>query len=90
MPCGRIRRCARSCRRTERERLGRVVYQGIVCASLLLRRPLAEYYITNITEAVGPLHRGHRDDRPGGPAANSAGNALVYLPRYLAQDDPFW
>src|SRR5947199_3430066 len=32
----------------ERQRLRGIRYQGIVCASLLLKQPLAGYYVTNI------------------------------------------
>ena len=73
----------------ERERLARVVYQGIVCPSLLLCRPLADFYVTNITEAWVPftavIEMTALVDR-----ARFGGNSLVYLPRYLPQDDPFW
>jgi protoporphyrinogen oxidase len=73
----------------ERERLARVVYQGIVCPSLLLRRPLADFYVTNITDPWVPftavIEMTALVDR-----AQFGGNSLVYLPRYLPQDDPFW
>ncbi len=72
----------------ERERLGRVVYQGVLCASMLTRQPLATYYVTNITDVVpftGVIEMTTLVDR-----ARFGGNSLVYLPRYLAQDDPFW
>jgi protoporphyrinogen oxidase len=74
---------------SERERLGRVVYQGVVCASLILKRPLSGYYITNITDQwvpfTGVIETTSLVDRD-----RFGGNALVYLPRYLAQGDPFW
>ncbi len=68
--------------------LARVRYQGIVCASLVLRRPLEGYYLTYIADEVpfttviemssfvDPRHFG--------------GHTLVYLPKYLAPDDPFF
>ena len=66
-----------------------MVYQGIVCASLLTKRPLAGYYVTNITDAWVPftavIEMTALVDR-----ARFGGNSLVYLPRYLAQDDPEW
>jgi protoporphyrinogen oxidase len=73
---------------TARERglLDGVRYQGIVCASVLLDRPLAGYYLTYIT-----------DDTPiTGIVEMSAmvkrrqfgGKTLVYLPKYVAPDDP--
>jgi len=73
----------------ERERLRKVVYQGIACASVLLRRPLANFYITNITDGWVPftavIEMTALVDR-----ARFGGQTLVYLPRYLTQDDPFW
>lgn len=89
MPCGRIRSLCPQLSPAEADRLARVTYQGITCASLLLRRPLADFYITNITEGWVPftavIEMTALVDR-----ARFGGNSLVYLPRYLAQDDPFW
>jgi protoporphyrinogen oxidase len=73
----------------EQDRLKSVVYQGIACASLLLRRPLAGYYVTNITESWVPftavIEMTALVDRSA-----FGDNSLVYLPRYLTQNDPFW
>ena len=89
IPCPRVAALCPQLTEAERERLGRVVYQGIVCASLLLKRPLAGYYVTNITDAWVPftavIEMTALVDR-----ARFGGNSLVYLPRYLAQDDPEW
>lgn len=73
----------------ERERLERVVYQGVVCASLLLREPLADYYVTNITDEGLPFTAVVEMTALVG-RERFGGNALVYLPRYLTQDDPLW
>jgi protoporphyrinogen oxidase len=66
--------------------LSGVAYQGIICASLLLRRPLAGYYVTNITDSWLPftavIEMSALVD-----AANLSGKTLVYLPRYLPPDD---
>ena len=32
-----------------------VTYQGIVCASVLLRKPLDRFYVTNITDGWVPF-----------------------------------
>ncbi|MGE0552588.1 MAG: NAD(P)/FAD-dependent oxidoreductase [Gemmatimonadales bacterium] len=73
----------------ERDRLGRVTYQGIACASLLLERPLADFYVTNITDPAIPftavIEMTALVDRE-----RFGGASLVYLPRYLTQDDDFW
>jgi protoporphyrinogen oxidase len=68
-------------------RLRGIQYQGIICASLLLRRPLAPYYVTNITDDWVPftavIEMSALVDR-----RHFGGNALVYLPKYLPSDDP--
>jgi protoporphyrinogen oxidase len=70
----------------EQTLLEQVEYQGIVCASLLLKKPLADYYITNITDPRIPftavIEMSALVDR-----SLFGGNALVYLPRYLASGD---
>jgi protoporphyrinogen oxidase len=72
----------------ESEQLVNVEYLGIICASLLLRKPLAGYYVTNITDAApftGVIEMTALVD----PAA-FGGRTLVYLPKYVTSDDPSW
>jgi protoporphyrinogen oxidase len=89
VPCPRVDALCPQLSPHERARLGKVVYQGIICASMLLRHPLARFYITNITDSWVPftavIEMTSLVDR-----SRFGGNALVYLPRYLAQDDPVW
>jgi protoporphyrinogen oxidase len=89
VPCGQVLALCPDLSAAERERLRSVVYQGIVCASLLLRKPLAGFYITNITDSwvpfTGVIEMTALVDR-----AALGGNALVYLPKYLTQSDSFW
>ncbi len=65
-----------------------VRYQGVICASVVLRRPLSPYYLTYLM-----------DDLPFTaivemtaliPPAWIGGRSLVYLPRYLPPDDPWF
>jgi len=70
----------------ERTVLSNVEYLGIVCASILLKKPLAGYYITNITESWAPFTAVIEmsalvDSRHLG------GHSLVYLPKYVSTDD---
>lgn len=69
----------------ERARLNGVKYQGILCASVLLKKPLSNYYVTNITSGWVPftavIEMTTLVDR-----AHFKGYSLVYLPKYLAQD----
>lgn len=69
----------------EIKRLSGVRYQGIVCASMLLKRPISEYYVTNITDETpftGIIEMSALVDR-----REFGGLSLVYLPKYIAPDD---
>jgi protoporphyrinogen oxidase len=70
----------------ELARLRGVEYQGIVCASLLLSRPLSPYYVTNICDPV-PFSAVIEMTALVDPAA-FGGRHVVYLPRYCPADDP--
>ncbi|HKS75236.1 MAG TPA: NAD(P)/FAD-dependent oxidoreductase [Terriglobales bacterium] len=76
-------------RAEECRKLRGVEYQGIVCASLLLKKPLAEYYVTNITDEGIPftavIEMSAMVDR-----RQFGGNSLVYLPKYVVPDDPMF
>ncbi|MBR2536967.1 MAG: NAD(P)/FAD-dependent oxidoreductase [Hyphomicrobium sp.] len=66
-----------------------IIYQGIVCASVLLKRPLRNAYITYIADETVPytaviemtaiVDQKHFKDR-----------ALVYLPAYVPSDAPLF
>jgi protoporphyrinogen oxidase len=74
----------------ERTRLEKVTYQGIVCLSVLLRRPLGgEFHVTNIATPGMPF-AAVIEMTALVPPADFGGHTLVYLPRYLAQDDSYW
>jgi protoporphyrinogen oxidase len=72
---------------SELDLLNGVTYQGIVCASVLLRKPLDRFYVTNITDDwvpfTGVIEMSALVDR-----VEFGGNHLVYLPKYVAPDDP--
>jgi protoporphyrinogen oxidase len=73
----------------EKSRLSGIEYQGIVCASLLLKRPLAGFYVTNITDSwvpfTGVIEMSTLVDRK-----EFGGHALVYLPKYVEPQDPLF
>ena len=87
--CPTVSRLCPQLARAEHERLGRVVYQGVVCPSWLLSRPLAGFYVTNITDRSVPF-TGVIETTALVDRATFGGNTLVYLPRYLTQDDAMW
>jgi protoporphyrinogen oxidase len=66
----------------ERERFDRVQYLGIVCASVLLKKPLSEYYVTNITDTWVPMTAVIEMTTIVDPAELN-GHSLVYLPKYV-------
>jgi protoporphyrinogen oxidase len=70
----------------ETARLRGVQYLGILCASLLLRKPLTGFYVTNITDPGIPftaiVEMTTLVDR-----AELGGNTLVYLPKYADPHD---
>ncbi len=70
---------------TEREMLANVKYQGIVCASVVMRCSLSQFYVTNITDEspfTGIIEMTALVDKK-----DFNGNALVYLPRYVSPND---
>ena len=72
----------------EAARLARARYQGIVCASVVLRRPLEGFYLTYIADDVPfttVIEMSSLVD-----ASHFGGRTLVYLPKYLPPDDPFF
>jgi protoporphyrinogen oxidase len=72
----------------ECDRLKSVEYIGILCASLVLKKPLAGYYVTNVTDAApftGVIEMTALVD-----PAQFGGKSLVYLPKYVAAGDDAW
>lgn len=70
---------------SEPNKLTNIKYQGIVCASLLTKKSLSPYYVTNITDETpftGIIEMSALVDKK-----EFGGNALVYLPKYVAPDD---
>lgn len=73
----------------ERARLTGIEYQGILCASVLTERPWQGFYVTNITEPDVPFTAIIEMTTLVDPR-ELGGQTLVYLPKYLAADDPLW
>jgi protoporphyrinogen oxidase len=72
---------------TEQERLkhSNIKYQGIVCVSVLMKKSLSNFYVTNITDETpftGIIEMSALVDKK-----EFGGNSLVYLPKYVSPDD---
>lgn len=66
-------------------KLQNIRYQGIVCASVLMKNSLSDFYVTNITDETpftGIIEMSALVDK-----AEFGGRALVYLPKYVAPED---
>ena len=72
---------------SEKQRLNGIQYQGILCASVLLKQPLSRYYVTNITDEWVPF-TGVIEMTTLVDPQTFGGNSLVYLPKYVSPDDP--
>lgn len=69
----------------ERSSMRSVRYQGIVCASVLMKCPISRFYVTNITDDApftGVIEMSALVDK-----REFEGNSLIYLPKYVAPDD---
>jgi protoporphyrinogen oxidase len=71
----------------ERERLRNIKYLGVLCVSLLLKKPLTPYYVTNITDDKVPF-TGVIEMTSLVNRSVFDGNSLIYLPKYLNSEDP--
>jgi protoporphyrinogen oxidase len=73
----------------DKQRLASIKYQGIICASLLLKNSLSPFYITNITDNGFPytavIEMSAVVDK-----SSFGGRTLVYLPKYLSPDSPYF
>jgi protoporphyrinogen oxidase len=71
----------------EIRRLNNIEYQGIICASVLLKKSISKFYVTNITDTwvpfTGVIEMTALVDR-----SQFGGNSLVYLPKYVVPNDP--
>lgn len=73
----------------QRRRHEGIEYLGIVCASLLLKKPITDYYVTNITDGWVPLTAVIEMTTIVDPA-ELGGRSLVYLPKYVPANDPLF
>jgi protoporphyrinogen oxidase len=72
----------------ESARLASIEYSGIVCASVLLKKPLSNYYVTNVTDPApftGVIEMTALVDRE-----QLSGHSLVYLPKYATAGEAIW
>ena len=69
----------------EKDRFDKVEYLGIVCASLLLKKPISKFYVTNITDTWVPM-TAVIEMTTIVDTEEFDGHSLVYLPKYVPAD----
>lgn len=69
-----------------KQRHNGIEYHGIVCASVLLKKPISQYYVTNITDRGVPFTAVIEMTALVDPKQLN-GHHLVYLPRYAQPDE---
>lgn len=72
----------------EIEQFNSIEYQGIVCGSVLLKKSLSPFYVTNITDSWVPL-TGVIEMTRIVDSNKFGGKHLVYLPKYVTENDPW-
>ncbi|MFG0289477.1 MAG: NAD(P)/FAD-dependent oxidoreductase [Rhodopirellula sp. JB044] len=70
----------------EKDQHRNIRYLGVVCASMLMEKPISEYYVTNITDTWVPLTAVIEMSTIVDPKSQLGGKHLVYLPKYLPDD----
>lgn len=70
----------------EKNKLNNIKYLGVVCPSIILSKPLSNFYVTNITDSglyfTGVIEMSALVDKK-----YFEGKSLVYLPKYVTPND---
>jgi protoporphyrinogen oxidase len=74
---------------SEKQQHSNLKYLGVICPSLLLKKSISPYYVTNITDPWPPF-TGVIEMTALIDKAEVSGNHLVYLPKYVNPDDPLF
>lgn len=89
VPCSHIAALCPELSAIEKSRFGKIIYEGVICTSVISKDSLSGYYVTNITDDGIPL-TGVIEMTAVVDKETFDENSLLYLPRYVAQDDPYW
>lgn len=77
---------ARGLSKEEKNRHQHIQYLGVICPSILLKKPLSPFYVTNITDQWPPF-TGIIEMTSLVDKKEIKGYHLVYLPKYVDPDD---
>ena len=86
IPSGISAKIAPEMSEAEKEKHQSIKYLGVICASVLLKKKLSDFYVTNITDANTPF-TGIIEMTALIDPKEINGLHLVYLPKYVDSDD---
>jgi len=75
--------------KTEIQKLNDIEYLGVICVAVLLDKSISPFYITNITDSNIPF-TGVIEMTALVDKKYLGGKALVYLPKYVVDNDPLF
>lgn len=73
----------------EKEQHSNIKYLGVICPSVLLKKAVSPYYVTNITDQGAPF-TGIIEMTALIDKNEIKGRHLIYLPKYVDPDDPLF
>ena len=89
LPSGIAAKLCYQLKESEIEKLQNIEYLGVVCVSVLLNKPVSDFYITNITDSwipfTGVIEMSALVDKK-----YFNGQSLIYLPKYVTADDEIY
>jgi protoporphyrinogen oxidase len=74
---------------SEKKQHNSIQYLGVICPSVILKRPVSRYYVTNITD-IWPPFTGIIEMTALIDKKEIGSNNLVYLPKYVDPTDPLF
>lgn len=86
LPSNISARIAPELTKTETEKHNAIKYLGVICTTLLLKKRLSPFYVTNITESNTPFTGVIEMTALINPE-EIKGHHLIYLPKYINADD---
>jgi len=87
LPGPQIARLGQQMTEAEKQSHSAAPYLGVICLSLLLDRPITDYYVSNLIDDRAPFTGIIEMSNLVDPET-FGGRRLVYLPLYLPADDP--
>jgi len=73
----------------EKQQHNSIKYLGVICPSIILKKPISPYYVTNITDKGAPF-TGIIEMTALIDKNEVKGHHLIYLPKYINPNDPLY